>query len=75
MVCVRIEVDGGGAAALGRLFESYGCRVVERASDHLRIGFPQASSEGEAITEARLYLSMRPTLSRVSRLTAVDATS
>jgi len=73
MVCVRIEVQAGAVATLGRLFESYGCRVVERGDDHLRVGFPDACSEGEALTEARLYLSMRPTLRRASRLTAANA--
>jgi hypothetical protein len=71
MVCVRMEVEAGAAAALGRLFESYGCRVVERADDHLRVGFPGVCSEGEALMEARLYLSMRPSLRRASRPTAV----
>jgi hypothetical protein len=62
MVCLRIETEAATAGALGRLFERYGCPVVERAPDHLSVAFPDAASERDALAEARLYLSMRPTL-------------
>jgi hypothetical protein len=60
MVCLSIETEAGGAVALGRVFERYGCRVLDCGSDHLRVGFPEAASEREAAAEARLYLSLRP---------------
>jgi hypothetical protein len=69
MVSLRIEADAGTAVTLSRLFEHFGCRVLERAADHLQVGFPDASSEREALTEARLYLSMRPALRGAFRLT------
>ena len=59
MVFLRIETEAGSIGALGRLFERFGCAVVERAPDHLRVGFPDAASESEALAEARLYLSLR----------------
>lgn len=65
MVCLRIETEAATAGVLGRLFERYGCPVVERAADHLDVGFPEAASERDALAEARLYLSMRPALRTV----------
>jgi hypothetical protein len=73
MVCLSVETEVWTASALGRLFERFGCPVVERTSDHLYVGFPEAASEADAIAEARLYLSMRPGLREASRLAAVAA--
>ncbi len=75
MVWVRIETTAGTSAALGRLFEQFGCRVVERAPDQLRVGFPDASSERQALAEARLYLSMRPALRGAFRLSGTTGVS
>jgi hypothetical protein len=70
MVSVLIETQAGKVAALGRLLERYGCQVFERGPDHLRVGFPDAATEGEAIAEARLYVSMRPAFGASLRLGA-----
>ena len=59
MIELWIAADGADAAGLQRHFERFGCRVLERSAEGLRIGFPQAASEREALAEARLYLSMR----------------
>ena len=68
MVCLWIETEAGTAVTLGRLFEHFGCPVVDRAGDRLRIGFPDATTASEAAAEARLYLSMRPALRGASVL-------
>jgi len=73
MVRVLIETTAGTSAALGHLFEQYGCRVEERAPDHLRVAFPGASSEREALAEARLYVSMHPALRGAFRLAGATA--
>jgi hypothetical protein len=70
MLSVLIETQEGNVATLGRLLERYGCQVFERGPDHLRVGFPDAATEGEALSEARLYLSMRPALGASLRLAA-----
>lgn len=70
MVSVRIETQAAKVAALGRLLERYGCQVFERGHDHLRVGFPAAATEDEALAEARLYLSMRPAFGGSLRLAA-----
>jgi hypothetical protein len=64
MVCLSIETEAGNAVALGRLFERFGCRVLDCRTDEVRVGFPDASSESEALAEARLYLSLRPRAAR-----------
>jgi hypothetical protein len=71
MVCLSVETEFWTARALGRLFERFGCPVVECTNDHLYVGFPEAASEAEAFAEARLYLSMRPGLCDASRLASV----
>ncbi len=73
MVSVLIETQAGKVAALGRLLERYGCQVFERGPDHLRVGFPDAATEREAIAEARLYVSMRPAFGASLRLAAGDS--
>ncbi len=75
MVWVRIETTAAASAALGRLFEQFGCRVVEHARDHLQVGFPDASSERQALAEARLYLSMHPALRGAFRLSDTTGVS
>jgi hypothetical protein len=73
MVCLSIETEAGKALALGRLFERFGCEVLDCRSDNLRVGFPKASSELEAAAEARLYLSLRPGVRGASRIARVNA--
>jgi len=70
MVYVSIETEAGKAVALGRLFERFGCEIVDCRTDRLRVGLPGASNEAEAAAEARLYLSMRPPGSGASRVAA-----
>jgi hypothetical protein len=60
MVCLSIQTQAANGVALARLFERFGCRIMERRHDQLLVGFPEASNEREAAAEARLYLSMRP---------------
>jgi hypothetical protein len=64
MVCLWIETEAWNAVAVGRHFERFGCRVVERGDDRVRVAFPDASTESEAMAEARLYLSLRPRATR-----------
>ena len=72
MVCLRIETEAGKAVAVGRLLERFGCRVLDWRSDQLQVGFPEASTESEAVAEARLYLSLRPGARGAPRLAAVS---
>ncbi|MEN3341544.1 MAG: hypothetical protein V7644_948 [Actinomycetota bacterium] len=60
MVCLSIHTEAGDAVALGRLLERFGCRVLDSARDDVRVIFPEAATEAEALAEARLYLSLRP---------------
>jgi hypothetical protein len=75
MVCLWVATEAGTASAVARFFESFGCQVIEGWGDHVRIGFPQASTEGEAAAEARLYMSMRPRLRGSFRLAVATVIS
>ncbi len=59
MVVMRIEAEQPAERAIARQLERFGCRVEEESPTSLRVEFPCAESEGEALAEARLYLGMR----------------
>ncbi len=58
MVCLRIEADRSSERAIARQLERFGCRIVEESGSALRVEFPYAHSEREALAETRLYLGM-----------------
>ena len=59
MVCLRIEAEKAAERAIALQLERYGCRVVEQAPGELRVEFPLADTEREALVETRLYLGTR----------------
>jgi hypothetical protein len=59
MVYLRIEADEFSERAIARQLERFGCRVVEESATVIRVEFPNAESEGEAVVETRLYLGPR----------------
>jgi hypothetical protein len=59
MVCLRIEAEKAAERAIALQLERYGCRVVEQAPGELRVEFPLADTEREALVETRLYLGPR----------------
>jgi hypothetical protein len=65
MIYLSIETEAGNAVALGRLLERFGCSVLECGREQVRVAFPDASTESEAMAEARLYLSLRPRTTRI----------
>ncbi|HZQ64178.1 MAG TPA: hypothetical protein VFA66_02990 [Gaiellaceae bacterium] len=56
MVLLRIEAELAAERAIVSQLQRYGCRIVERTEDGIRVEFPYAESEREALAEARLYL-------------------
>jgi hypothetical protein len=59
MVYLRIEADETAERAIASQLERFGCRVLDATSGELRVAFPYAETEGEALVEARLYLGPR----------------
>jgi hypothetical protein len=59
MVVMRIEAEQPAERAIARQLERFGCRVQEEGPTSLRVEFPCAESEREALAETRLYLGMR----------------
>jgi len=58
MVALRIEAEQPAERAIARQLERFGCRVVEESTTELRVEFPDASTERDALVETRLYLGM-----------------
>jgi hypothetical protein len=56
MVCLRIEAEPPAERAIARQLERFGCRVEEESPTSLRVEFPEATTERDALVEARLYL-------------------
>ncbi len=58
MVCLRIEAEPPAERAIARQLERFGCRVQEEGPTSLRVEFPEARTEDDAVVETRLYLGM-----------------
>jgi hypothetical protein len=56
MVCLRIRAERAAERAIAVQLERYGCRVVDQAPGELRVEFPLADNDREALVETRLYL-------------------
>jgi hypothetical protein len=59
MICLRIRAEREAERAIAAQLERYGCRVVDRAPGELRVEFPLADDDREALIETRLYLGPR----------------
>jgi hypothetical protein len=59
MVCLRIRAERAAERAIAVQLERYGCRVVDQAPGELRVEFPLADNDREALVETRLYLGPR----------------
>jgi hypothetical protein len=59
MVCLQIETECAEERGVAAQLARYGCRVVEQHPGDLRVEFPYADTEREALTETRLYLGIR----------------
>jgi hypothetical protein len=59
MVLLRIEAEHTAERAIASQLQRFGCRIVEQSPDALRVEFPYAETEREALAEARLYLGAR----------------
>jgi hypothetical protein len=59
MVCLRIRAERATERGIALQLERYGCHVVEEGQGELRVEFPLADDEREALVETRLYLGPR----------------
>jgi hypothetical protein len=59
MVCLRIRAERAAERAIAVQLERYGCRVIDEAPGELRVEFPLADNDREALVETRLYLGPR----------------
>jgi hypothetical protein len=59
MVFLRITAERAAERAIAVQLERYGCRVVDQAPGELRVEFPLADDDREALIETRLYLGPR----------------
>jgi hypothetical protein len=67
MVYLQIDAEQTAERAIASQLERFGCRVLQQAAGGLRVAFPYAETEGEAIVEARLYLGPRNSSVRSAR--------
>jgi hypothetical protein len=59
MVCLRIESEQAAERGIALQLQRFGCRILEQAPGELRVEFPDAETEHEALVETRLYLGAR----------------
>jgi hypothetical protein len=59
MVCLRIRAERAAERAIAVQLERYGCVVDHAPGGELRVEFPLADNDREALVETRLYLGSR----------------
>ena len=52
-----IEAEQTAARGITSQLQRYGCRILQETPEGLRVEFPYAETEREALAEARLYLA------------------
>jgi hypothetical protein len=59
MVYLLIDAEQAAERGIASQLQRFGCRVLQQTPEGLRVEFPYAESEREALAEARLYLGAR----------------
>ncbi len=67
MVYLRIEAEHDAERAIASQLQRFGCRVLDRSAEGLRVEMPYAETEREAIAEVRLCLGARSGAVRSAR--------